>query len=627
MNESITSVAKKEQRMADAPAAIYVLTGDEILRAGYSSIPEALRMVPGLSVAQLDSQHWIVTARGFAAQWAGKLLVLIDGRSVYDPFFSGVLWSRQDLLLENLDRIEVIRGPGAALWGANAVNGVINIITKNSAQTQGTFAVGSWGGNKSYGAMQWGGEVGDAHYRVYVKYDDYARLATGAGAGAGDPWRMWRGGFRTDWRTSEADRLTVQGDLYDGKLQVTDGVTALTAPYMSRVPFDQGVSGGHLLGHWQHTADQRSQWSLQAYYDRTEQRDRMLGIRRDTFDIEFQHQQELGSRQTVVYGAGYRYTQADYTDSYFLSYAHAHDSSQLLNVFGQDEISVVPDRVKLVLGSKFEHNEFTGFETQPSARVMWTPDHTHSLWASVSRAVRTPNFDERGLRINFAAFDPDGPGPALPRVLSILPNPALQSEKVLAYELGYRAQTARSLFVDVATFFNVYQDLISAEDSSAFVETNPPPAHLAITTRNVNTMHASTYGVEIAPTWQLTDWWKVAAGYTWLHMNLHSDVSAQASEGQAGDSPQHQAQMRSSMRLLHRLTLDTAVYYVDKLPNQGIASYTRLDAFVGWMATEQLNLSLGGTNLLDGQHAEFRSYAVLPVETKRSLYAKVAWRF
>jgi iron complex outermembrane recepter protein len=624
MNESITSVTKKEQRIADAPAAIYVLTGEEILRAGFSSIPEALRMVPGLSVAQLDSQNWIVTARGFAAQYAGKLLVLIDGRTVYDPFYSGVLWSRQDLPLEDIDRIEVIRGPGAALWGANAVNGVINIITKSSQETQGNLAVASWGGTKSYAAVQSGGEIGDGHYRAYMKYDDYASLKAADGTTADDPWHVWRAGFRTDWRSSTANQQTVQGDIYSGTLRVADAQTSLTPPYSSISRVSQGVSGGNILGRWQHAGDERSRWSLQAYYDRTELRDPVfIGFMRDTFDLEFQHQMDVGTRQTVVYGGGYRFTQARYSDSYYLTYAHERDSQQLVNVFGQDEIAVVPDRLELILGSKLEHNDFTGLEVQPSVRLMWTPDSSNSIWADVSRAVRTPDLLETGLRVNYAAFDAGGTAP--PTVLSILPNPALRSERLVAYELGYRTQPARSVFVDVVTFFNVYRDLVTTGTSTAFVEAVPPPAHLVIGSVYNNAMRGNTYGLEVAPTWQVAPWWKLAAGYTWLHMTLNMAGTYGAQP--AGDSPKHQAQIRSSMQWLRHITFDTAFYYVDSLPDQGVASYMRLDARLGWSMADRLDLSVGGSNLLDPRHVEFRSFTAVPVEIERTVYAKVAWRF
>lgn len=625
MNESITSVSKKEQRVADAPAAIYVLTGEEILRSGVYSLSEALRMVPGLSVAQVDTQNWIVAARGFAAQYAGELLVLVDGRTIYDPFYSGVNWARQDLLLEDIDRIEVIRGPGAALWGANAVNGVINIITKQASATQGALLVGSWGQTNSYGAIQYGGEAGDVYYRAFAKYDDFAASSAANGVDAVDPWHIARAGFRTDWHASETNNLTLLGGIYRSDLQVVDPETSLTPPYMIRESEEQRTSGGHVLGRWEYGDGKGSRWLLQAYYDRTQQRAQILGITRDTFDLELQRQFDMGSRQTVLFGGGYRYTQADYSSSYFLSYARPHDSGHLSNVFVQDEISIAPSRVKLILGSKFEDSYFRGIETQPSARILWTPDGSRTVWAAVSRAVSTPNFAQTGLRVNFAAFGPRDQGSGLPTVVSKLPNPDLQSEEEIAYELGLRARSSEKLFVDLATFFNDYSDLITVESSGTVVEMTPPPVHLAVTSRYVNKMHGHTYGLELAPTWQVTEGWKVAGGYTWLHMDLHSDALNHAGEQEEGNSPKHQAQLRSSMQWPRRVTFDTTLYYVDSLPNQGIGSYIRLDARVGWKPTEHLDLSVGGANLAGPRHAEFRGVELKPVEMGRSLYAKAAW--
>lgn len=627
MNESITSVAKKQQRIADAPAAVYVLTGEDILRAGHTTIPEALRMVPGLSVARLGSHDWVISARGFAAQYAGKLLVLIDGRTVYNPFFSGVFWDSQDLLLEDLDRIEVIRGPGAALWGANAVNGVINIITRGAQDTQGGLVTTGGGTEERHGGLRYGGVARNAYYRAYLKYDDYADFAGSNGEDRGDSWHAWRGGFRTDWEASSRDQFTLQGDVYGATLQSRDTLTSLTPPYTQRVALETDNGGANILGRWHHTLDERSRWSLQAYYDRTDRSDVIWGIKRDTFDIEFQHELGLTARQSVVYGAGYRFTRADYQDSFFLTYADDHDTGSLFNAFVQDEITLVDDTLRLTLGSKFENTHFSGLEVQPSVRLLWTPDRSHSVWGSSSRAVRTPDFSEIGMRINFTAFDPDGPGPTPPRVISMLPNRDLESETVVAHELGYRMQVSPSLYLDVAAYYNIYDELVVAESAGAVFETDPSPPHLAIVSRQLNKMEGDTYGIEIAPTWQVNQRWKLAAGYTWLQMNLRSAAVAGAGEEQEGDSPRHQFHLRSFMQWPRNLTFDTAIYYVDNLPNQEIASYVRLDARLAWKPTEALELSVGAANLLDDRHAEFRSFEENPAQAQRSFHGKLAWRF
>jgi iron complex outermembrane receptor protein len=627
MNESITSVSKKEQRIGNAPAAVYVLTGDEILRAGHTSIPEALRMVPGLSVARLGSHTWVIAARGFAGQYAGKLLVLIDGRSVYDPFFSGVSWDLQDVPLEDLDRIEVIRGPGATLWGSNAVNGVINIITKNASDTQGGLAVGGGGPQERAGTIRYGGNTGNAQYRTYFKYNENDAFVFPDGTSAQDEWHMWRAGFRTDWQPTEANGFTLQGDLYDGREGNINTLPSLTPPYGRTFLSADRVSGGNVLGRWTHTSGEHSIWSVQFDATRTEAPDPIFGVDRSTFNLEFQHQLDLGSRQTVVYGAGYRFMQATYVNSFLVNDLSTSDADAVYNVFLQDEIALVKHRLALSLGAKIERTEFSSYELQPSARLLWTPDHDNSVWASVSRAVRTPNPQETETRINSVVLAGQGSPAMLPTLVSILPNPNLTSEKLLSYELGYRVQPHKNVYLDIAGFVDVYDGIIYNQPSGVSLETSPPPAHLTVASQYLNDSRRETHGIEIAPTWQVTEWWKLAGGYTWLQMNLSTDLTRQQSEPQAGDSPRHQWNLRSSVQWPRAMTFDTAIYHVDALPAEGTPSYLRLDARLGWRVTDDLSMSLTGTNLLQDRHREFLSYAPAPEEIRRTLYAKLTWRF
>jgi iron complex outermembrane receptor protein len=627
MNESITSVGKKEQRIGEAAAAIYVLTGEEILRAGYNSIPEALRMVPGLSVARLASHTWVITARGFAGQYAGKLLVLIDGRSVYDPFFSGVSWDTQDVPLEDLDRIEVIRGPGATLWGSNAVNGVINIITKKASDTQGGLAVAGGGPQERAGTIRYGGNTGNAQYRTYFKYNDSDAFVLPDGTSAQDQWHMWRAGFRSDWQATQANGFTLQGDVYDGREGYINTLPSLTPPYSSTFLSADHVSGGNVLGRWTHTSGERSSWSLQFDAASTKIPSPQFGIYRSTFNLEFQQQLDWGSRQTVVYGAGYRFIKATYVNSFLLIDPEVNDADAIYNVFLQDEIALVKHRLSLSLGAKVEHTEFSGYTPQPSARLLWTPDHDNSVWASVSRAERTPNPQESESRFNVVVVPGQG-SPAMPPILvSVLPNPNLASETLLAYELGYRLQPNKNVYLDIAAFDNVYGNLIFNQAEGVSLETSPPPVHLTVASRFVNDSPRKTHGIEIAPTWQVTEWWKLAGGYTWLQMNLAPRLVPQEEDQQAGDTPQHQCNLRSSMQWARAVTFDTAIYYVDSLPEERIPSYLRLDARLGWRVTDDFSMSLTGTNLLQDRHTEFLSYAPVPEEIPRTLYAKLTWRF
>jgi iron complex outermembrane receptor protein len=631
MDESITSASKREQRIGNTPAAVYVLTGEEILRAGHTSIPEALRMVPGLSVARHDSHSWVITARGFAGEFAGKLLVLIDGHSVYDPFYNGVSWELQDVPLENLDRIEVIRGPGAALWGSNAVNGVINIITKKASDTQGGLAVGGGGPQERAGMMRYGGHSENAQFRAYFKYNEDSASVLRDGASADDGWNMWRAGFRTDWQPTEANSLTLQGDLYDGREGVSNTVLSLTPPYGVNFKNDDHLSGESVLGRWTHTSDERSHWSLQFDFDHTEAPNAIFGTKRNILNLEFQRQLDVGARQTIVYGAGSRAIDTQYSESFMQIYPAGRDTDRLYNIFLQDEIALVKERLALSLGAKLEHNEFSGFELQPSARLLWTPDQRNSLWASVSRAVRAPSPLESETRLNEAVLAGQGSPATPPTLVSVLPNPNLKSETVIAYEAGYRLQPQKNIYLDIAAFVNVYKNLIVTDNYGAFVEMTPAPAHLTVATRYENEVKRETRGIEIAPSWQVTDWWKVAGGYTWLQMGRSAQQdqqAAQVEEERPGDSPRHQWNMRSSMQWPRAVTFDTAIYYVDGLPAQNIASYVRLDAHLGCRVNDRLNVSLTGTNLLTERHAEFAGYGVInPVEIRRTLYASLTWRF
>lgn len=628
MNESVSSVSKREQKLSHAPAAVYVITQDDVQRSGATTIAEALRMAPGLSVAQLGSHDWIITARGFSEQYAGKLLVLIDGRAVYNPFYSGVNWDAQDVLLEDLDRIEVIRGPGATLWGANAVNGVINIITKKAAQTQGGLVVGGGGDAWYGGALRYGARIGDnAHYRVYAKYDGYDSLPAVGGGDLHDAWQKFQVGFRLDWEPWEANQITFQGDLYNSVLDGYGWQMSLD-PAVSTFPeVDYEVGGGNLLGRWSHAFSEESELSLKAYYDRTSRAEGTVKMVKDTFDIEAQYHLTLGERNNVVLGTGYRADNLRYDGSFVFDALKPRLRADTFNAFVQDEITLVKDRLTLTLGSKFEHNEYTGFEIQPSGRILWTPNERHSVWGSIDRAVRTPNYVENHLRYNYLSTDLDGPGPTPPTLYSVFPGSDLESESLIAYELGYRVQATKDLFLDVATFYNDYDELITLDSTGILFEPSPAPPHFTVASARFNRMKGETYGIEIAPSWKVNDRWTLSGGYTWLKMNLHSRSVGRYGEFLEGDSPQNQFNVRSHLVLPCHLTFDTSVYYVDRLPNQNISSYVRLDLQVGWRPTKNLLLSAGVRDLLDDHHPEFRSNLAAPAQARRSFFGKLSWTF
>jgi len=440
MNIEVTSASKKQEKLSQTAAAIYVITQEDIRRSGATSIPELLRMVPGSDVAHIDANKWAISARGLNEQFADKMLVLIDGRTVYTPLFSGVYWDVQDTLLEDIDRIEVIRGPGATLWGANAVNGVINIITKQAKDTQGSLLT-SGGGNqeRGFGAVRYGGKLGDrGHYRFFAKYFNRDAFARSSGDNAVDGWNILREGFRTDWKVTDQDSLTIQGDFYNGSAGVeVPGVASLSPPTTGSLDDRTHLVGGNLLGRWHRAFSDRSDTTLQMYYDRADRRDILLGEVRHTIDLDFGHHLAVGNRHDILWGLGYRFTGDQTTGSLTFSFNPSSRSDNLYSTFAQDEINLVPARLRLTLGTKLEHNNYSGLEIQPNIRLLWTPHPHHAIWAAVSRAVETPSREEANARINKAAFvRADG----TTRLVSEFGNPGLPAEAVLANEFGYIAR-------------------------------------------------------------------------------------------------------------------------------------------------------------------------------------------
>src|SRR5467141_5147992 len=408
MNMQVTSVSKRSQKLSDAAAAIFVITQEDIRRSGAASIPEALRLVPGLEVARIDQNKWAIGSRGFNGRFDNKLLVLIDGRSVYTPLFSGVYWNVQDVMLEDVDRIEVIRGPGATLWGANAVNGVINVITKKAKSTQSAVVTAGAGTEeRAAGGVRYGGKVGDnSYFRAYTKYFNWGPSAYPSGMTAHDGWDALRGGFRADWTPAGSNSLTLQGDIYQSKYGETLTVPSLNAPYSNTFPNNGKYSGGNLLGRWNHSSE-GSSMSLQMYYDNTTIADNSLFVdHQNIFDIDFQHGFHVGDSQQFVWGLGYRSIRDRNDPSFSVSLQPNQVTLNQFSTFLQDEISLVDSRLRLTLGSKFEHNEFTGFEIEPNARLLWNLTPNQSIWTAVSRAVRTPALTEEGLRLNSAVIPP-----------------------------------------------------------------------------------------------------------------------------------------------------------------------------------------------------------------------------
>lgn len=633
MNMQVTSVTKHTQKVADAAAAIFVITQEDIRRSGATSIPEALRLVPGLEVARIDQNKWAIGSRGFNGRFDNKLLVLIDGRSVYTPLFSGVYWNVEDVMLEDVDRIEVIRGPGATLWGANAVDGVINVITKKAKSTQSAVVTAGGGTDeRAAGGARYGGKLGDnTYYRAYTKYFDWGPSDFPSGMTAHDGWDALRGGFRADWTPAGANSLTLQGDLYRTRFDETLNVASLSAPYSNTFPNDGQYSGGNILGRWNHTTE-GSSMSLQMYYDNTTIIDHSLfGDHQNIFDIDFQHGFHVGDSQQFVWGLGYRSIRDKNDASFTVSLQPNQVTLNQFSTFVQDEISLVDNRLQLTLGSKFEHNEFTGFEIEPNARLLWNLTPNQSVWTAVSRAVRTPALTEEGLRLNSTVVPPGTPtNPTpFPAVVAVFGSHQFNSEDLLAYELGYRVQATKNLSFDIATFYNNYSNLRSAEPGTPFVEGSPAPTDIVIPFIAGNKMSGGTYGVELFADWKVIPKWRLTGSYSYLQMDIHKNLDSldPTPDNPNGSSPRNQWYLRSSIDLPKHFDQDTTLRFVDHLPSLGLPSYYSLDAHLGWRPVKNFELSIGGQNLLDNRHLEFLPDFVntSPTVVKRSIFGSITF--
>jgi iron complex outermembrane receptor protein len=617
MNVQVTSVTRHPEKLIQAASAIQVITQEDIRRSGATSIPEALRLADNLQVAQKNSHDWAISARGFNTALANKLLVMIDGRTVYTPLYSGVFWDAQDYVLADIDRIEVISGPGGALWGANAVNGVINIITKSAKDTQGLYAQAGGGSRpQDFTDVRYGGAVNpDTQFRLYGKYFDRGSEVLANGGSTSDSWRQGRGGFRVDSQASAQDKLTLQGDFYAGHEDEQTGGTSDT-------------SGANVLGRWSRSISEHSDFSLQSYIDRTHITDPVAplllnglvfagaGLLHDdltTFDVDFQHRILLGSLNTVVWGFGFRYSHDVVDNAPALAFLPPTLDRDLYSLFAQDEIALLSN-LSLTLGTKIERNNYTGFEFEPDVRLSWILNSQQALWTAISRAVRTPSRIDQNL------------SEAAPPHLVILSGGSdFTSESVVAYELGYRAQITSRISTSVSGFFNRYNDI----RSTTFTPATIIPLFFA------NGLEGDTYGLEFSSNYQVSEVWSLHAGYTLLKEHLHVKPGQTDLNGALNETadPQHQFSLRSSLNFLRHAELDGALRWVDTLhTNSGpvpgtVPSYFELDTHLAWYASDRLEVSLVGQNLLHNRHPEYGFPDPTRPEIERSVYGKLTWRY
>ncbi|HTM66308.1 MAG TPA: TonB-dependent receptor plug domain-containing protein [Flavipsychrobacter sp.] len=595
MNIEVTSVSRGPEKLSDAASAIQVVTGTDIRRSATTLLPEALRLAPNLQVAQSNSQDWSISSRGFSgaplsnSTLANKLLVMIDGRSVYSPLFGGVFWDVQNVLLEDIDRIEVISGPGGTMWGANAVNGVINIVSKEAKETQGLYlseTAGTFLTDKI--SARYGSKIGKStYYRVYGQHLDRRPTFKSDGSRNTDNWSTTLAGFRVDHEAGQKNKFTLQGDFYGG---VQDSSV-------------DKVNGQNVLGRWTHTFSETSNFIAQAYFDRAYRNLAGAGFRDQftIYDLDLQQGFALGNRQNVLAGAGYRHMYDNTIGSASLSFVPEDRNLELFNVFIQDRIELLRNKLDLTVGTKALHNDYTGWEWQPSARIAWTPSINHTLWAAVSRAVRTPS-----------RFD------AEERFLSISNvNHPIGSEKVAAYELGYRTRIPRIGELSISTFYNNYDQLRS-------LDTTGTPSPLF---RFGNGNSASSYGVEIAWNLYMLDWWRVRGGFTYLDEDFRDPAPPTYNKSYLLEAvdPKAQALLQSIADLPKNFQLDVVGRYVADLPalvtSKEVPAYADVDVRIAWIY-KRFTFSIAGRNLAHDKHLEFGS-ARLP----RSVNETITYRF
>ncbi|WP_372785699.1 TonB-dependent receptor plug domain-containing protein [Phenylobacterium sp.] len=598
-NLTVTSVSKRSEPLGEAASAIYVITHDDIARSGATSVAEMLRLAPNVQVTQTSASGYVITARGFngnpgAQSFSNKLLVLIDGRSVYSPLFSGVYWDMQDVLPEDVERIEVISGPGATLWGANAVNGVINIITRATAQTQGGLLDAGVGDHGRQLGLRYGGKVSeDLTWRIYGRAVADNGERTAAGAKAGDEWSRVQGGFRLDWAARPADMITFQGDVFRGSEDEPPAG-------------DENVGGRNLLARWNHTSGSGAELQVTAYYDHAERATEGGGgkFKVNTYNIDAQDSFTLGERQQIVWGGGIRTSQyrISGTPTFFFNPASA--DLNLANLFAQDTITLAPT-VRLTLGLKVEDDPYVKPEPLPNLRLAWSPNGALTLWGAVSKAVRSPTPFDRDVVEKL--------GPTAPPQL--IGDAAFQHEKLTAYEAGARFHPSPLASFSVSAFYNDYDQLRTIELS--------PGRTLPLVWGNL--LEGSTYGLEAWGEVRVQPWWRVSGGVSTLHEDLRFKAGAVGIVGprQDGEDPKVQASLKSSMDLGRRFTLDGDLRYIGALPDGLAPAYTELNSRLGWNLTDRLQISVSGRNLLHARHVEYPGGEAI----QRTVTADLQWRF
>lgn len=625
----ITSVSRKPESISQASAAVTVISREDIRRYGASTLPEVLRLVPGLEVARAGTREFAVASRGFNDVTTNKMLVLIDGRAIYSPLFAGVVWASQRVNLRDVDRIEVIRGPGATLWGSNAVNGVINIITRRASETLGGEISVVGGSAERYG--------GSARYGVRVKPGLAVRFygtashesvtETPAGDDIEDGWGIVQGGFRADWSGSGTHGFTLQGDIYTATGRQLGLRPTLNPPFLVPVSGENTGSGYNLLGRYTRALSDRSSFALQAYFDRAVSgKPGLYGeVGVNTADVDMQYRFPLGSRHDILAGLGYRMIHDNIDGAFPIQFTPVSRSIHIVTGFLQDDIVLIPNHLALTLGSKFEHNHYSGFEVQPNVRILWTPSLSQTVWAAVSRAVRSPSRVDEDVTSRFV-FDNQG----TTTIIEGRGTHHFISEEMVAYEVGYRVTPHQRVSIDLATFYNDYDRLRSLRADVPEIQ----GSNVVIPFLIENQGKGQTWGGEAALTFQFAPWWRLRFGYAYLDMAIQRRKDALAGtnvDAEPGFNPEHQASIWTSFDLPAGAEFDLAVRYVSPLPGgaHDVPNYISGDAKLGFHLGSRLRASLIGRDLFQPRHVEFRFPAYVPEQRaiERRVSAALAWLF
>lgn len=589
----VTSVSRRPEQQATSAAAVYVLSGDEIARSGARTLPEAMKLIPGLHVARIDGQRWAIAARGFNGTISDKLEVLIDGRSVYSMLFSGTFWDAQDVFMPDIERIEVIRGPASVTWGSNAVNGVINVVTRTAEKTQGALVYGG-GGNEhtAFGGVRYGGSVGDsAHWRAYTRYWQRDALVTSAGDEATDSMDMSQAGFRIDWQSADGDRFEVQGDVYENRLEFA------TSESLNPDGKDNSQSGSNILARWQRATGPASRWAVQTYWDRTERTQQgTFGELRDTWDIQATFQTRWLKKHELVIGTGYRISRDEQENPPGVQFIPAKRTLRNANLFINDQYSI-SEATTLTLGARLEDNELTGFDIQPSLRFSHIVSDRTVLWGAASRALRLPNRLDEDVIIG-----------------SVVGNKDFEPEELIGTELGVRHLLTRSLSIDASVFHNDYDKLRGVEPSD-----DSEPSVI------VNNYNATSTGFEISSLWRPTETLNLHLAYNYFTLHFRpdantADITTKATEDLA---PRHQAWLRWEWLPSSRYSIGGQLRHVDEIRGTGVPAFTDLSLRLGWKVSRDVQLALSGQNLLNTRN---REWGEADAEVQRGIYAELIWR-